>query len=106
MARSTINLNIDFYATGDTEPLSSAQIADKVRAYLSVEMEAAGLTVNVQSAFLDYPSGPHEVPGTPSLLDAAEAALDSEGGVKSMSELAEAVYAADPRRDYRAENRV
>lgn len=38
-----------------------------------------------------------------SLLNAAEAALDSDAGVKSMSELAAALAAIDPKRDYRSD---
>lgn len=36
------------------------------------------------------------------LLDTAEAVLDSECGVKSLEELAYALYEIDPRRDYRS----
>lgn len=37
------------------------------------------------------------------LLDAAEAVLDSEAGIASMGELAKALHAMDPKRDYRTE---
>lgn len=51
---STLNLNITFTATGDTEPLRAIEIARLIENYISVEMSAARVRVNVESAFLSY----------------------------------------------------
>lgn len=54
MAKSRVNLTLEFEATGETPRLTAASIAKLVRDFLSVEMELAGADVSVTSAFLDY----------------------------------------------------
>jgi hypothetical protein len=54
MAKSTINLKIDFTATGDTEPLPADVIAELVKRYIEVQMDAAEVKVTVQGSFLSY----------------------------------------------------
>jgi len=54
MGESTINLRIDFQATGETEPLKAAQIATLIEHFLAVQMDLAEVRATVQSAFLSY----------------------------------------------------
>jgi hypothetical protein len=51
---SIINLRIAFTATDDTEPLPATVIAELVKNYIAVQMDAAEVSVSVDSAVLFY----------------------------------------------------
>lgn len=52
--QSNITLRIRFTATADTERMRATEIARRVGLYLSVELDAANVVVEVDGAALDY----------------------------------------------------
>lgn len=54
MGKCNINLAVTFDSTADTDRLRAVQIAERVRNFLAVELDAANMRVEVHGAALNY----------------------------------------------------
>ena len=57
MGKCNINLAVTFDSTADTPRIRALEIAERVRNYLAVELEAANLRVEVHGAALNFEEG-------------------------------------------------
>lgn len=52
--KSRINLSIEFEATAGTPRMSAEEIGVRIATFIAATMDAAGVHVNIDSAFLNY----------------------------------------------------